>query len=288
MVTTEYKKRVVEGIKNQEGNFPSHAKMAIALDLNPAQLSRILKGELDNVLSDTKWLSAGRRLNIPINKDQVWKTAKTETFLFIYQQLKECQEKSISGLFCDLPDIGKTHTAKFYAEENKHAVRIDCSQVKSKQKLIRKIAQEFGVTHTGKYADVYEDLVYYLNSVRALVILDEAGDLKYEAFLEIKALWNATEGYCGWFMMGADGLKAKIKSYLGRNTVGYAEIFSRFGSRYQKTSPDGREAMEEFKMTQFAQIVKANAPAADIRKLYASTEGSPRRVKTEIQKLQAA
>lgn len=62
----------------------------------------------------------------------------------------------------------------------------------------------------GHYADVYEDLVYYLRSIEhPLIILDEAGDLQYEAFLELKALWNATERCCAWYMMGADGLKEK-------------------------------------------------------------------------------
>ena len=54
-------------------------------------------------------------------------------------------------------------------------------------------------------------LLAYLRTIDTpLVILDEAGDLQYEAFLELKALWNATERCCAWYMMGADGLKEKI------------------------------------------------------------------------------
>jgi len=41
----------------------------------------------------------------------------------------------------------------------------------------------------------YEDLVFYLKTLPyPLIIFDEAGDLQYDAFLEIKALWNATGG----------------------------------------------------------------------------------------------
>ena len=60
------------------------------------------------------------------------------------------------GLFLLTRAIGVTRATK-----NKNVVYIDCSQVKTKQKLIRKIAQEFGITYTGRYAEVYEDLVYY-------------------------------------------------------------------------------------------------------------------------------
>ena len=66
------------------------------------------------------------------------------------------------------------------------------------------------MTSNGRYSDVYEDLVAYLRTIDTpLVILDEAGDLQYEAFLELKALWNATERCCAWYMMGADGLKGE-------------------------------------------------------------------------------
>ena len=77
-----------------------------------------------------------------------------------------------------MPNIGKTFTARYYVQSHKNAVYIDCSQVKTKLKLVRKIAAEFGVDSKGKYSDVYEDLVYYLRSMETpLIILDEAGDL---------------------------------------------------------------------------------------------------------------
>ena len=64
-----------------------------------------------------------------------------------------------------MPNIGKTFTARYYVQSHKNAVYIDCSQVKTKLKLVRKIAAEFGVDSKGKYSDVYEDLVYYLRSM---------------------------------------------------------------------------------------------------------------------------
>jgi hypothetical protein len=95
---------------------------------------------------------------------------------------------------------------------------------------------------TGRYQDVYKDLVFYLRSIQnPLIILDEAGDLEYPAFLELKALWNATDRSCGWYMMGADGLKAKIERNLEHLKVGYAEILSRMGNRFQKITPSGTD-----------------------------------------------
>mgnify|MGYP002619952913 CR=1 FL=1 len=279
MVTIEFKERVVEAIKLDRINYPSASKQAVVLDISAAQLSRISNGDTAQVISDAKWLSIGRRLGVSISNRPSWKPAKTPTFNYIYEQLTYCKENSVSGLLCDKADIGKTFTARLFVKEHKNAVYIDCSQVKSKQKLIRQIAKEFGVMHAGKYSDVYADLVYYIQSVSLpIVIIDEAGDLDYPAFLELKALWNASEGVCAWYMMGADGLKAKIESNLERKKVGYTEIFSRFGNSFQKVSPDGKEASEQFTKLQLALVTKANLEQTDVQQLYARTGGSLRKL----------
>ena len=185
------------------------------------------------------------------------------------------------------PNIGKTFTARYYVQTHRNAVYIDCSQVKTKLKLVRKIAAEFGVDSKGRYADVYDDLVYYLRSIETpLIILDEAGDLTYEAFLELKALWNATERCCAWYMMGADGLKEKINRSIECKKVGYTEMLSRYGDRYSKVTPDDGKEREAFLMTQARIVAKANAPeGADIAQIVRKTRGGLRRVYTEIEKL---
>lgn len=122
-----------------------------------------------------------------------------------------------------------------------------------------------------------------------LIILDEAGDLQYEAFLELKALWNATEHCCGWYMMGADGLKEKINRSIDCKKVGYTEMLSRYGGRFSKVTPDDGKEREAFLMRQAVIVAKVNAPAeADVSDIVRRTNGGLRRVYTEIEKLKIA
>ena len=288
MITTELKQKTVDALKTRRSNFGgSDAKYATSLGLSPAIYSRLANGEMDKVISDGNWISLARQLNVNLKNTPDWQTAATPVFTKVTSALKKCQKDSISSLLCDMADIGKTYTAKEYVKTNANAVYIDCSQVKSKQKLVRSIAKEFGVAHTGKYHDVYEDLVFYLRSIgNPLIILDEAGDLDYSAFLELKALWNATERSCGWFMMGADGLKEKIRRAIDNKKVGYTELFSRYGKRYQRITPDGKDDANNFSKTQAALIIKANAPqGTDVNQIIVKTDGSLRRIYTEITKL---
>ena len=235
----------------------SDAKFAKWLNISGSQYSRVKNGDIDQVLSDTAWITIARQLEVNLGDAPEWKTARTPVFDFISTQLEMCQAEALSALLCDLSDIGKTWTAN-------------------------------GLDNTGKLGAVESNTIYYLKSLeKPLIILDEAGDLHYEAWLEIKALWNATEGACGWYMMGADGLKAKIQRSIDCKKVGYTEIFSRFGKRYGKVVAEGEEGREMMKATA-AMIAKANG-AEDAAKLLRKTMGddgmpSLRRIYKELRK----
>jgi hypothetical protein len=289
MMTIELKQRIIAALAERRTNFAgSDAKFAISIGINNAQYSRLKDGETEKLLSEPVWISLARQLEVPIGKSVVWNTARTPVFEFITGQLEFCQQHSASRLLCDVADIGKTYTARHYVKSHKNAIYVDCSQVKSRQKLVRFIAKEFGVGFTGKYGDIYADLVFYLRSLpNPLVILDEVGDLEYAAFLELKALWNATERCCGWYMMGADGLKQKIRRSIESKKVGYTELFSRYGSRYQKPSPESAEELRQFKSVHAALIIKANCKKEiNIQKFIVGTDYSLRRIADELYKME--
>jgi hypothetical protein len=260
-VSKELKIKILDGLKSARERFAgSDAKFAVSIGISGSQYSRVKRGDLDRVISDAQWITIARKLGVNLTDAPEWKTANTPVYQFITAQLKSCQDNGLSALLCDLSDIGKTYAAKIYAATNKNVCYVDCSQVKGKQELIRYIAKSFGCESVGRYNDVYEDLVFYLKTLSApLIILDEAGDLAYSAMLEIKALWNATELACGYYMMGADGLKEKIRRAIEGKKVGYTELFSRFGKRYGKCVPVAREESERMLAASAAMIIRANA-----------------------------
>lgn len=290
MITSENKKRILDAIASNRANYPSDAKHAASLGITTSVYSSVKNGQTEKVLSEAAWITIARRLGVSLRGEMEWKAARTATFEYITAQLEFCQNSGLSAILCDLPNIGKTFTARYYVKSHRNAVYVDCSQVKTKLKLVRRIAGEFGVDSKGRYNDVYDDLVYYLRSIETpLIILDEAGDLQYEAFLELKALWNATERCCAWYMMGADGLKEKINRSIECRKVGYTEMLSRYGDRYSKVTPDDGKERERFLNEQARVVAKVNAPAGtDIAQIVRKSGGGLRRVYTEIEKLKRA
>lgn len=287
MITLEFKQQVIEALKELEAQRGvSQAQFARQIDIAASQWSRLKRGDIDGVLQDSKYITIAREQGLELDNTANWNTVKTPAFEYISAMLSTCHQNSISYILVDLPDLGKTHTAKHYAKLNRGVIYIDCSQVKTKQLLVRLIARKIGVSSEGRYADVYAELCYYLNSIddKVLIVLDEAGDLKYDAFLELKALWNATEeANVGWMMMGADGLRVKIDRAMACSKVGYAEIFRRYSRDYKRVSPQGSDAMEDFRREQAIMVAKGNAPKGmDVQKLLRKNNYSLTNIKNAI------
>lgn len=247
---------VLEARSNHGGSDAAYSK---TLGISPSIYSRIKAGEIDGLVTDAKWLQWGRELDVSTrNKD--WKIARTSVYNNIESNLKFCQTFSKSMILVDDNGIGKTRCAKHIVKSMHNAFYFDCSQAKTKQAFIRALAQTIGVDHRGKYLDVKGNLKYYLNAIETpLVVLDEAGDLEYSAFLEIKELWNGTEGTCAWYMMGAAGLRAKINQGISREKVGYAEIFDRFSDEFIKLVPINSTDKQAFYRELIADVATVNA-----------------------------
>lgn len=286
MISDNIRNRIVQAIADDRTRYASDARHAVALGISAAVYSEIKKGDTEQKLSEAKWLAIARRLGVRPDGGEGWKTVHTPTFDYLTAQLELCRANGLSGMFCDIPNIGKTVAARYHAATHPNVVYVDCSQVKTRQRLFRHIAREFGLTAGGRYADVYDALMAHIRTLdRPQIILDEAGDLGYEALLEIKAAWNGTEGCCSWYLMGADGFKAKLERGVEFKTVGFAEIRSRCGDRYNSVTPPEGDERRQFLMGQALLVAQANAPAeTDYRRIARRSEGSLRRVYTLITK----
>lgn len=285
-LSDEYKLRIVEAIKDQSFKFKTNKAQASSLGISQSQFSRILNGDLDRVITEERWGIIASKYNVPLEEDDfMWYTAYTQVYHTIYSQLEGCQSESISAMFCDMADIGKSYTAKDYVKTHRNAILVDCSQNKSRTELIRALAREFGIDWQGSLRLVKKDLMQYMKSMtKPLVILDEFGDLSYPAYMEVKSMWNATEWRCGWYMMGADGLSVKFDRKRELKKVGFAELFSRLGSRYQRITPPDLENRRLFLISEIAQILKVNKSSFTPLQMYAKTDGSLRRLYIELKK----
>ncbi len=290
------KEQIAEAVANDLQYYNSARQHARALKINESVYSRVfVSKDFGQKLALEKWITLARKYKINIgDNDAGWKIVKTPIFCYITAQLEVCQRGHQSYMLCDFSDIGKTEAAKHYAETHKNAIYVDCSQYKTKQRFIKHISREFGLDAHGRYGDIYDNLCFWINSQieSPIIILDEWGDVSYETFMEVKALWNATDRRCSWYAIGAEGLEEKMRRGITNKKVGYTEIFSRFAKKYGKIDfEDEKLSKQDFIEMTATQIIKANAPVgSDYSKIFTNTickdDGRPslRRIRTELLK----
>jgi transcriptional regulator with XRE-family HTH domain len=285
-ITPDFKLRCIEAIKANSFKYKTNKAQAVTLGISGAQFSRILKGETERVISDEKFMAIGSKYNVPLEGNFFdYKTANTKVYNYIYSQLETCQKMSISGLFCDKADIGKTASAKEYVQQHRNAYLIDGSNNKSRTLFLRAIAKEIGIEHNIPLRMLQVDLNEAIACLtNPIFIIDEMGDLEYPAFLELKSLWNSNENKCAWYGMGADGLQHKIDRCMNLKRVGYAEVFRRFGSRYQSIIPKEEHKKKAFLIDEIQRILKVNPSKLTPLQMYAKTGGSLTRVFIELKK----
>ena len=126
-ITNEVKQRIAGAIASDRENYPSDNRHATALGIAPSVYNAIKKGNYERQVSDANWTGIARRLGVQMREEMPWVAAETPTYVFISKQLDVCQRGGISAILCDMPNIGKTFTAKVYVKQHKNAVYVDCS-----------------------------------------------------------------------------------------------------------------------------------------------------------------
>jgi DNA transposition AAA+ family ATPase len=291
-LTIEQKQKVLAAmLEDMNARTMSQNAYGKYIGISGSSITQLRKG-IFKTISDSTWITIARTLSVELKSNvQPWRTANTPVVQFINRQLKFCMDNSTAGMLCDLCGIGKTEAAKAFAFKHRGSVvYLDASKCKSKVRFIRTLATEFGVNAGGKVVDVLDDLVYVIKQLDTpMIIIDEAGDLEYSAFLEIKSLYNQLEGVCGFYMMGAEALEAKIERSKNNRKVGFAEIYDRFGAKYQKFMPADPTQRHEVMVETAKMIMRANGILEEEQQLDLLGKKTPslRRLKIQIKKVRS-
>lgn len=246
-ISNDFREKILTELINQESNFGG-TKTAYArqFGLRGDIYSSLKKRDKPNLITAGKWVEIARILGVE-TKSSNWKIVETEIYKNIEDGIKWCQDYQESTILVDKCGIGKTESAFSVVKKLRNAFYIDCSQAKSKIQFFRAFAKTIGVENTGKYTDVKENIKYGLNLLETpVVVLDEFGDLDYSTFLDIKEIQNATPNRCGWFAMGANGLRQKIEKGINNEKVGFAEVFDRFSGKITSITPTGADEFKAF------------------------------------------
>lgn len=255
---------VVQELTARRNNFGgSDTAYARSLGINASVYSRLKNGERERLLPASTWLRLGRELGVVMH-GRKWNAVETEVYRLIREEVEFCKAYAKSRIFVDNCGIGKTFTLKHLAKRMKNTFYIDCTQCKMKNDLIKALARTVGVETKGTLADIKENTKYYLSILeQPVILLDEAGALDKNALGLIQEYWNATEGACGWYMVGANALRNRIARGVAQDRDYFAELFSRFSEKYGTIVPTEKGEKRAFYERLIRDVLSANVSDAD-------------------------
>ena len=268
-LTNDHKKQIAAALFEQRKHFDGTAEQfSQSYGINYSVYSRLKTAQnFDGLLRENKWVDLGYELDVDVNRAK-WNIVKTDVYAMIEEEILFCKQNAKSRICVDNSDIGKTTAARHLAKTQKNCFYIDMSQCPGKIDFIRTLAKAVGVNPNNKISELKAKTKYMLRMLpEPIVVLDEAGDMRYETFLACKEYWNGTEGACGWYMIGADALREWIERGKRNRKVGFYEMFNRYGANYTMLTPSDTKEKLMFYKKLVTDVVKANL--ADKSKLNA-------------------
>lgn len=239
--------------------------------VSAATVSQMINGNWEKI-SDSMWLRVERGIDGGVKS---WNMAETTLYQEIFELLTGAQEESRVMCVTAPAGSGKTFATKQYEKENRDVYRLTCNEFWSKNDFVDELLRSMGEKAAGRTKT--ERLAMACDILRRkenpLLIFDEWDKLSDTVWQFFVTLYNNLEDICGIVMFSTDYVEKRIMQGLRNQRKGYAEIWSRLGSKCIRLS---RADYEDVRAVCMANGVDDEAKIEDIAR---GAEGDLRRVR---------
>lgn len=236
MVTTEFKKQVVQCIEKEKTSLGSFAKVAERAKVTKGVISFCVNNIWTNV-SDEMWLQIASELKMQTNE---WKVVDTTTSKMTEQLLVSAKERQLFMALAHRAGVGKSEACKLFEDKWKSqcVFRIECREW-GKREFLQQLCIRLGLDTKRKGHLSLDELLMMAVGFfqerffhKPLLIVDEGDKLKPAALRSLITFYNECCDKLGLVIVGTDNLEMEIKRGVRYNRKGYDELDSRFGRNF--------------------------------------------------------
>lgn len=214
----------------------SQNKVAKEIGISPATLSAILNHKHE-LISDEMWrIVAGF-----FPADTGWNLVSTNNLEEIVATCQDAQQNSRMMAVAQPTGYGKTTALRYYKAESGavNVFMVTADVLMSQRELLNDILQSMGKHCEGTNSTRMKAICnYFMELDKPLLIIDDAGKLKGNAFSIIQMLFDKCEGRIGIVLSGTEALRNDLERKMRKGRNGFPEFFRRIGYWLRLQSPD--------------------------------------------------
>lgn len=230
---TFFKTEVLDLIERAKEQLGSYNKVSTKVGVSNGTISQMVNGNHD-LIKPELWQKVAAALNWT---PKAWNIAETTNYKMLTQLFTDAKTESMFMAVSHAAGSGKSASINKYAETDS-SVYVVCAGEWSRRLFLLNLSRSLGID-TGKgYANVEElgkkVVTFFVErqTLKPLLILDEADKLKPSALRFLIPFYNELEDKAGVVIAGTDNLEKEIKRGVRYQTKGYDEIDSRFGRKF--------------------------------------------------------
>jgi len=224
------KENIVNTLRRYCERYESQNRASASLNgVSSATISQMLNGNW-GLIKDEMWRNVASQIGY---KDAKWVAVETANFRTITDILSDAQGNSLVMAITDHAGAGKTFSLKHYTESHKHVYMLCCDDHWDRKIFLNELLMSLGRECVGQtVGEMMKEVIRTLKVCEnPLLILDEADKLKDFVLTLFISLYNKLEDECGIVLCATSHLEKRLRQGLKSNARGYAEIWSRIGSK---------------------------------------------------------
>jgi len=214
----------------------SQNEMARELEISPAQLINIRKGNWDKV--SYKLL---QRVANYFSIDD-WKIRDTRNMRIIRNICNDARDNSRFMAISAYSGAGKTTAAKHFARNTPHTYYVLADFMMTRKEFAGEIQRAMGISEGGNIRNMVLAISSKLNSLaQPLLLIDDAGKLNDGCMRTLQLIYDQTEFNAGLVLLGTEYLKENIDRGAARNKMGFRELRRRIAYWQALRKPNKQE-----------------------------------------------
>ena len=214
----------------------SQNDLAKMTDVSAANISHILNGRTDKVMSEEHW----NRVAAPLGELAGLKLLNTAAYASVVSTCEAARAECAFGLVLGQPGFGKTAALRHYFKKQPNVYFTEFWYSMSRREFFVAVARALAVD-AGKrptLAHLIQRCADKLNAVTgSLLLIDEASTMQPEKLNYVRELRERTQHHAGILLAGAPYFYARLMRQFDREREGVPELVSRVSKLVKLPAP---------------------------------------------------